>query len=118
MALKRRTSSCLGLSSFGERYKSALIILGGIFPGALGGLVRTWHPPKVTQPWKRLAERGFCGLVLVLLGQCGVKSLFQIEGPVTNRVLLGLCAVFGYIGVRLLERMAPKETGDDAKRDG
>ena len=103
---------------FTERYKTALIILGGILLGALGGLVRTWHPPRVRQPWKRVAEGGFCGLILVLLGQLGVKYLFQIEGPVTNSVLLGLCGVLGYLGVRLFERFAPQETGADKKPTG
>jgi hypothetical protein len=64
-----------------------------------------------------VAEGGFCGLLLVLLGQLGVKHLFQIEGPVTNSVLLGLCGVLGYLGVRMLERFAPKETDDDKTRD-
>jgi len=40
----------------------------------------------------------------------GVKQLFGIEGPVTTSVLLGLCAVFGYLGVKLLERFGPPET--------
>jgi hypothetical protein len=102
---------------FIERYKTALIILGGVCLGALGGLVRTWHPPRVKQPWKRVAEGGFCGLVLVLLGQFGVKQLFQIEGPVTTSVLLGLCGVLGYLGVRMFEHFAPKEATDDKKPD-
>lgn len=101
-----------------ERYKTALIILGGIVLGAMGGLVRTWHPPRVRRTWKRVAEGGFCGLLLVLLGQFGVKYLFQIEGPVTNSVLLGLCGVLGYLGVRMFERFASKETDDDKKRGG
>jgi hypothetical protein len=109
---------------FLERFKTPLIILGGVVLGGLGGLVRTWHPPRVKQPWKRMAEGGFCGLLLVLLGQVGVRHLFQIEGPVTTSVLLGLCGVLGYLGVRTFEHFAPKETDragkaqDDKKSDG
>jgi len=102
---------------FIERYKTALIILCGVCLGALGGLVRTWHPPRVKQAWKRVAEGGFCGLLLVLLGQFGVKQLFQIEGPVTTSVLLGLCGVLGYLGVRMFEHFAPKPVSDDKKAD-
>jgi hypothetical protein len=97
---------------FNERYKTVLIILGGIGLGALGGLVRTWHPPKVKRLWKRVAEGAFCGLILVLLGQFGVKQLFQIEGPVTTSVLLGLCGVLGYLGVRMFEHFALKKPAD------
>jgi hypothetical protein len=98
---------------FTERYKTVLIILGGICLGALGGLVRTWHPPRVKLPGKRVAEGAFCGLILVLLGEFGVKQLFQIEGPVTTSVLLGLCGVLGYLGVRMFEHFAPKQATDD-----
>ena len=93
-----------------ERYKDVLIILGGIALGALGGLVRTWHPPRVKEPWKRVATGAFCGLVLVLLGQIGVQRLFHIEGPVTTSVILGLCGILGYLGVRMFELFAPKES--------
>jgi hypothetical protein len=102
---------------FSERYKTVLIILGGICLGALGGLVRTWHPPRVKLPGKRVAEGAFCGLILVLLGEFGVKQLFQIEGPVTTSVLLGLCGVLGYLGVRMFEHFAPKQAADDKKPD-
>ena len=100
----------------GERYKDLLIILGGIALGALGGLVRTWHPPRVKEPWKRVATGAFCGLVLVLLGQIGVQRFFHIEGPVTTSVILGLCGILGYLGVRMFELFAPKESDPEHKR--
>jgi hypothetical protein len=96
-----------------ERYQNVLVLLaqtlGGILLGALGGLVRAWQPPKAENTWTQVGTGGFCGLVLMLLGQVGVQKIFQIEGPVTTSVLLGLCAVFGYLGVKLLERFAPEE---------
>ncbi len=98
-----------------QRYKDVLIILGGIVLGALGGLVRTWHPPRTRHPWKRVATGAFCGLVLVLLGQIGVQRLFHIDGQITTSVILGLCGVLGYLGVRMFELLAPKEPGDDDK---
>lgn len=98
-----------------QRYKDVLIILGGIALGALGGLVRTWHPPRTRHPWKRVATGAFCGLVLVLLGQVGVQRLFHIDGQITTSVILGLCGVLGYLGVRMFELFAPKESGEDDK---
>lgn len=98
-----------------ERYKDVLIILGGIVLGALGGLVRTWHPPRTRHPWKRVATGAFCGLVLVLLGQVGVQRLFHVDGQITTSVILGLCGVLGYLGVRMFELFAPKESGEDDK---
>ena len=93
-----------------ERYKDLLIILGGIALGALGGLVRTWQQPRIKAPWKRVFTGSFCGLVLVLLGQIGVQRVFHIEGPVTTSVLLGFCGILGYLGVRMFELFAPKES--------
>jgi len=98
-----------------QRYKDLLIILGGIVLGALGGLVRTWHPPRTRHPWKRVATGAFCGLVLVLLGQIGVQRLFHIDGQITTSVILGLCGVLGYLGVRMFELFAPKESDEDNK---
>jgi len=103
-------------AGFGERNKTVLIILGGVCLGALGGLVRTWHPPKVKQAWKRVAEGSFCGLILVLLGEFGVKQFFQWEGPVTSSILLGLCGVLGYLGVRMFEKFASPLGGKKSKR--
>jgi hypothetical protein len=91
-----------------ERYKNFLVILGGVVLGALGGLVRAWQPPPSENIWRQVGTGAFCGLVLMLLGQVGAQKIFQIEGPVTTSVFLGLCAVFGYLGVRLLERFAPE----------
>lgn len=91
-----------------DRYKNVLVMLGGIVLGALGGLVRAWQPPRARKVWTQVGTGAFCGLVLMLLGQVGVQKIFHIDGPVTTSVLLGLCAVFGYLGVRLLERFALK----------
>lgn len=91
---------------FIERFKTTLIILAGICLGGLGGLVRIWQAPNAKQPWKRVFEGAFCGLLLVLLGQVGVQRLFHIEGPITTSVVLGLCGVLGYLGARMFERFS------------
>jgi hypothetical protein len=91
------------------RHKDALVLLGGILLGALGGLVRAWQPPRARHLWTQVGTGAFCGLVLMLLGQVGVQKIFHIDGPVTTSVLLGLCAVLGYLGVKLLERLAPQD---------
>jgi len=92
------------------RYRNVITILAGVALGGLGGLVRTWQSSQVKHRWKRVAGGAFCGLVLVLLGQIGLQSLFHISEPVTTSTVLGLCAVLGYLGVRMLERMVPKDS--------
>jgi hypothetical protein len=96
------------VASWVERFKDALIILGGIALGAMGGWVRSWQSRHTKHAWKKVAGGAFCGLILVLLGQVGVQQFFKIEGPVGTSVLLGFCGVLGYLGVRMFEHFAPK----------
>jgi len=93
---------------FDSDWSAELIYLGGTFMGLLGGFMRAWQQSRIKNPWKHTVMGGFCGLVLSLLGQIGVSTIFHLEGPMTTGVLLGCCALIGYFGMPMLSRFIPK----------